>query len=235
MFNISKEGLEIIREFEGFRNTLYTCSADVYTIGYGHAVVNSETSRHLKSTNPGDEEIALAMFPGEISREEAEELLLVDVKPTVMSMSRLIKVPLNQNQIDALVSFTYNVGIGNLKRSTLLKKLNRSDYIGTSDQLPKWRKAKGKILNGLVARRAAEKELFLTPCKPSFQTGCYYGRADYLIYILQIIGDIVYTVRYSPHHRAFSLEALTTEHYAHLDLIRTEDNWMDGIKPTDLL
>ena len=79
---------------------------------------------------------------------------------TEYDVSRLINVPLTENQFGALVSFTYNVGSGNLKASTLRQKLNRGDYAGAADEFPKWRRAGGKILRGLVRRRAAERALF---------------------------------------------------------------------------
>ena len=72
------------------------------------------------------------------------------------------RVKLNQNQFDALVSFTYNLGAGALGSSTLLGKLNRGDFEGAADEFPKWNKAGGKVLNGLVKRRAAERSLFLS-------------------------------------------------------------------------
>lgn len=77
-------------------------------------------------------------------------------------VSDLVKVPLNQNQFDALVSFAFNLGLGNLKSSTLLKKLNASDYIGASKEFERWNRAGGKVLNGLTRRRIAERDLFLS-------------------------------------------------------------------------
>ena len=78
-------------------------------------------------------------------------------------MTQAVKVPLNQNQFDALVSFTYNVGVGALKQSTALRKLNAGDYAGAADALTMWTKFKGKVLAGLVRRRKEERALFLTP------------------------------------------------------------------------
>lgn len=73
----------------------------------------------------------------------------------------MVEVPLNQNQFDALASFTYNLGETNLSSSTLLKKLNAKDYTGASNEFLKWNRAGGKVLNGLVRRREAERNLFL--------------------------------------------------------------------------
>nr|DAD89174.1 MAG TPA: Lysozyme [Siphoviridae sp. ct5Px37] len=85
------------------------------------------------------------------------------------AVSAAVKVPLNQNQFDALVSFTYNVGIGALKQSTALRLLNQGDYTGAADALTMWTKCNGKVLAGLVRRRKEERALFLTPV--TTQTG----------------------------------------------------------------
>ena len=79
-----------------------------------------------------------------------------------VQVNKLVTVLITDNQFDALVSFSYNVGTGNLKRSTLLRKLNMGDYFGAADEFPKWRKANGVILQGLVNRRADERALFLS-------------------------------------------------------------------------
>ena len=75
------------------------------------------------------------------------------------AVKRAVRVPVNENQFAALVSFTYNIGAGSLSRSTLLRKLNDGDYAGAADEFPRWNKAGGRVLNGLVRRRAAEREL----------------------------------------------------------------------------
>ncbi|MGL4733219.1 MAG: lysozyme, partial [Fusobacteriaceae bacterium] len=74
---------------------------------------------------------------------------------------QLVIVKINKNQFDALVSFCYNCGSGNLQTSTLLRKLNAGDYPGAAEEFPRWNRAGGKVLNGLIKRREAEKELFL--------------------------------------------------------------------------
>ena len=96
-----------------------------------------------------------------ISLEEGEALLAQELASVERSVRRLVRVALTQNQFDALVSFTFNLGSGRLQSSTLRSKLNRGDYEGASDELPKWRKAGGKVLLGLVKRRAVERKLFL--------------------------------------------------------------------------
>ena len=101
-----------------------------------------------------------------ITKERAEELLRDDVKRFEGQVLRLVKVPLTQGQFDALVSFTYNLGAGNLSNSTLLRLLNVGDYSGAAAQFDRWVYASGKRLSGLVKRRAAERALFegKTPC-----------------------------------------------------------------------
>lgn len=134
--------LEMIKKFEGFREHPYICPGGQLTIGYGKAIKPGEYTS--------------------ITKGEAEVLLRNTVASFERSVKKLVTVPLNQNQYDALVSFAYNVGIGSFKRSTLLKKLNAGDYTGAADELPKWNKSKGKILKGLVRRREIERNLFLS-------------------------------------------------------------------------
>ena len=139
--NTSKLGLNLIKGFEGFRARAYVCPAGVLTIGYGH------TGKDVK--------------PGmTITEPRGVELLAQDVGRFERAVERLVKVPLAQNQFDALVSFTYNVGEGNLQSSTLLKKLNAKDYSGAAAQFDRWNRGGGKVLTGLVRRRAAERKMF---------------------------------------------------------------------------
>ena len=138
--NISETGIELIKKFEGCVLKAYKCPAGVWTIGYGHTagVKKGQT----------------------ITKTEAENYLKQDLNKYELTVNNLVNVPLNQNQFDALVSFCYNLGAGNLKSSTLLKLLNKEDYIGAAEQFDRWVYAGGKKLSGLVKRRAAEKELF---------------------------------------------------------------------------
>lgn len=137
----SQRGLSLIKSFEGLRLQAYQDAVGVWTIGYG-------TTRGV---NAGMK----------ISKEQAERMLLNDVQRFEPEIERLVGVPLSQNQWDALVSFTYNLGSANLESSTLLRKLNAGDYAGAAEQFPRWSKAGGKVLAGLVRRRAAEQALFL--------------------------------------------------------------------------
>lgn len=137
----SQRGLSLIKSFEGLRLQAYQDAVGVWTIGYG-------TTRGV---NAGMK----------ISKEQAERMLLNDVQRFEPEVERLVTVPLSQNQWDALVSFTYNLGAANLESSTLLRKLNAGDYAAAADQFPRWNKAGGKVLVGLTRRREAERALFL--------------------------------------------------------------------------
>ena len=92
--------------------------------------------------------------------DEAEEQLQRDLKPFAQQIEKAIVVDVNDNQFCALLSFVYNLGIGNFRSSTLLKKLNTGDYRGASLEFPKWNRAGGKVLKGLTRRRLAEQALF---------------------------------------------------------------------------
>tara|TARA_R100000234_G_scaffold103156_1_gene72577 strand:- start:5616 stop:6059 length:444 start_codon:yes stop_codon:yes gene_type:complete len=145
---INAIGLNLIKTFEGFRSEPYFCSAMVPTIGFG-STWSFDGSRVTLSHRP-------------INEAEAEELLLREVANCERAVDRLIKVKLNENEHSALQSFVYNLGSGRLQSSTLRRKINRGDMMGAADEFPKWRRAGGKILKGLVLRRAAERKLFLS-------------------------------------------------------------------------
>ena len=133
--------VELIKEAEGLRLEAYLPTPnDVWTIGYGHT----------KTAKPGMR----------ITKAGAEKLLLHDLAWVEATIDKYVKVPLNQNQYDALASFIYNVGATAFRRSTLLKLLNAGDYEGAAEQFPRWNKQKGKVLRGLTARRQKEKTLF---------------------------------------------------------------------------
>ena len=133
--------IPLIKEFEGCKLKAYKCPADVWTIGYGHTYGVKE----------GDE----------ITQQEADRLLADDVNSFTAGVQRLVTSDINRNQLGALVSFAFNLGLGNLRHSTLLKLLNAGDFVGAANQLPRWNKAAGKVLPGLTRRREAEKQLFL--------------------------------------------------------------------------
>lgn len=148
--NISDEGLRLIKSFEGYLTkqpdgscTAYLCPARVPTIGWGCT-----------------EGVKLGM---RWTLEEAEAGLKREIAKFEAAVNRLVTVPLNQNEFDALVSFAYNVGEGGLAKSTLLKKLNREDRSGAAQQFHRWKRGGGRVLRGLVSRRAREAALFLKP------------------------------------------------------------------------
>ncbi|KVJ11159.1 lysozyme [Enterobacter asburiae] len=143
----SEKGIALIKQFEGCKLTAYQDSVGVWTIGYGW-------------TQPVDgKPIGAGMT---IKQETAERLLKTGLVSYESDVSRLVKVGLTQGQFDALVSFTYNLGVRSLSTSTLLRKLNAGDYAGAADEFLRWNKAGGKVLNGLTRRREAERALFLS-------------------------------------------------------------------------
>lgn len=96
-----------------------------------------------------------------ISKQMSYDLLDQDAAIAARAVNKSVVVPLNQNQFDALVDFTFNLGVGNFQSSTLLKKLNARDFAGAANEFPRWNKAQGQVLAGLTKRRNKEKELFL--------------------------------------------------------------------------
>jgi len=143
----SDKGIALIKQFEGCKLTAYQDSVGVWTIGYGW-------------TQPVDGKPIRAGMT--IKQETAERLLKTGLVSYESDVSRLVKVGLTQGQFDALVSFTYNLGARSLSTSTLMRKLNASDYAGAADEFLRWNKAGGKVLNGLSRRREAERALFLS-------------------------------------------------------------------------
>ncbi len=137
---INDDGLALIKTFEGLHLTPYLCPGKIWSIGYGH----TRTVRAGMTITP----------------DEADALLQDDLRLAERAVQRLVAVPLNDNQFSALVSFTYNVGIGNFENSTLLKLLNRGWYEQVPAQLTRWNNANGEALGGLSRRRAAEGQLW---------------------------------------------------------------------------
>lgn len=168
MREINQSGLDLIKSFEGIEDgnpttvnlDPYIDPVGIWTIGWGHAIRrNGEFLRGIAKRAQ-----AFALYPGGITKQQAEDLLRGDVLDFCRDVEALVKVSLNDNQFAALVSFQFNTG--GLKGSTLLRKLNAGDYAGAANQFAAWNKGtvRGKkvVLNGLVRRRSAEKQLFLT-------------------------------------------------------------------------
>ena len=137
----SEKGLALIRQFEGLRLSAYKCSANVASIGYG-------TTAGVKMGQT-------------ITREEAEQRLRADAQRFADHIAALVKVPLNQNQTDALIAFVYNIGPTAFAKSTMLKLINRGLIEDAANQFLRWNRAGGEVLAGLTRRRMAERDLFL--------------------------------------------------------------------------
>ena len=137
---ISAEGLALIKKFEGCELEAYQDAVGVWTIGYGH----------IKGVKEGMT----------ITKQQAEEMLEEELIEYENYVKEAVKYQLDQCMFDALVSWTYNLGPSNLNYSTLLKVLNAGDYDGVPEQIKRWNKAGGKVLQGLVRRREAEALLF---------------------------------------------------------------------------
>lgn len=140
---IGAKGIALVKEFESCRLEAYLPTPDdVPTIGWGST----------KGVKLGDV----------WTQEQADAALLDDLEDAENCVNRQVKVPLQQEEFDALVSLVFNIGCGNFSGSTLLRKLNDSDYDGASQEFQRWCKQKGKVLTGLVRRRFAEAKLFNT-------------------------------------------------------------------------
>lgn len=142
MMKMSAAGMELLKKSEGFRNRVYLDVAGQPTIGYGHRLLHPDS------------------FPNGISEEQAANLLLCDVRDAEQAVERLVRVPLDQGQFDALVDFCFNLGAGKLASSTLLKVLNAGRYDQAVEQLLRWNHAGGRVCAALTLRREAEAELW---------------------------------------------------------------------------
>lgn len=144
---INAAGLEIVKHFEGVRLKAYQDSVGVWTIGYGHT-----SSAGAPNVTPGLT----------ITQAEAESILKKDLGIFEKGVTDALRVSVNDNQFSSLVSFSFNVGLGNLRSSTLLRKLNGGDTSGAANEFTRWTYAGGQQLPGLVRRRNAERALFLS-------------------------------------------------------------------------
>lgn len=144
---LSEKGFNLITKYEGLKLDAYVCPAGLWTVGYGSTILNGR--RVTEKDTITVEQAKQALY----------DHLENEVYPVLMNT---VKVPLNQNQFDALCSFIYNVGSGLFMQSTLLKKLNIHDYSGASREFKRWVYAAGKKLNGLITRRLEEEALFIS-------------------------------------------------------------------------
>ncbi|WP_208436979.1 lysozyme [Bartonella taylorii] len=157
MRKISKEGLAMIKQWEGLRLSAYKDAIGVWTIGYGHTSSAGKPFVHKGMT---------------VTEEQAENVLCQDLKQFENAVEQAVQVSLTNEQFAALVSFCYNIGTAAFCNSTLLKKLNNGEYEAVPSELQKWTKAGGKRLQGLVHRRAAEAGLWAKGAyvSPNYQT-----------------------------------------------------------------
>ncbi len=139
---VPQPAIDLIKRFEGLKLSAYQDSVGVWTIGYG-------------STHDVTEGM-------QISPVEAEDRLQRDIADHARGVIRYIRVPLNDGEYGALVSFAFNLGVGALQRSTLRQKLNRGEYHAAAEEFPRWSYAGGRWLRGLYRRRLAEQALFLS-------------------------------------------------------------------------
>lgn len=152
MASLSERGIDLIIRFEGFRPDWYQCSANVWTIGYGHA----EKERDGRVT---DEDLP-AGYEAPLSEEEAADLLARDLSQYERTVEDSVEVELSQNQFDALTSFCYNVGSGAFRGSTLLKRINEGNHEEAAEQFLRWKYVDGEVAQGLLRRREAEAALY---------------------------------------------------------------------------
>lgn len=145
---LSDAGIDFIAKFEGRRMAVYLDPVGLPTVGVGHLLTAAE-----KKKWPVGHKLSTA---------EVNELFRKDVKRFEDAVNSKVKVPLRQNEFDALVSLAFNIGTGALSKSTVLRRLNAGDRHGAADAFLSWNKAGGRVLNGLTRRRKAEREMFLS-------------------------------------------------------------------------
>jgi lysozyme len=169
---LSKVGADLMHKYEGYRTRPYLCPANIWTIGYGH-VLYQEQIRLPMVRPPGKTKADIPMIRSEMalkpedfrvwSKQEIDDLFSDDVASFERGVLRLVPGSAGrQGRFDALVSFAFNVGLGNLQRSTIRIKANRGEWEEAADAFLLWNKAGGKVLPGLDRRRKDERALFLS-------------------------------------------------------------------------
>jgi lysozyme len=165
---LSKAGTDLMHRYEGFRSRPYLCPARIWTIGYGHVLYQSQIRLPVARTENYvgfiRKEYPLRPEDNRVwTKNEIEELFAADVASFERGVLRLVPgCAGHQGRFDALVSFAFNAGLGNLQRSQIRIRANRGDIEGAADAFMQWTKAGGRELPGLVKRRADERRLFLT-------------------------------------------------------------------------
>jgi lysozyme len=164
---LSPKGEALMHRYEGFRSKPYLCPAHIWTIGYGHVLYQQQIRLPVvrKEGYAGTlrNEFPLAAQDNRVwTKTEIDELFRSDVQTFERGVLRLVPgVSGRQGAFDALVSFAFNAGLGNLQRSQIRMRANRDDWEGAAEALMDWVKGGGRILPGLVKRREAERALFL--------------------------------------------------------------------------
>jgi lysozyme len=158
-----------MHRFEGCRNKAYLCPAHIWTIGYGHVLYQDQIRLPMARVEGKEVAMIRKEYPLRAedarvwSKEEIDQLFRDDVQSFERGVLRLVPGCVGrQGAFDALVSFAFNAGLGNLQRSQIRMRANRGDWEGAAEALMDWTKGGGKVLPGLVKRRQAEKELFLS-------------------------------------------------------------------------
>jgi lysozyme len=148
---INQATVDLVKQFEGFRAEAYKCPAGVWTIGYG---------------TTAQANVGIVPVSGmKITEAEAEGYLQKGLDKCASEIKPSISAPINDNEFGAFVSLAYNIGSGAFKRSSALRKFNAGDKQGAANAILMWNKAGGKVLKGLVRRREAERDLFLSPVR----------------------------------------------------------------------
>lgn len=146
---LSQKGLELIKQFEGLSLTPYVCDGNINTIGYGNTYYTN------------GKKVTLQDKP--ITKQQAEELLKNSLSTYEKAVDSFCRDDISQRNFDALVSLAYNIGVGNLQKSTLIKKVNANPKDPSiKDEFLKWNKANGRVLAGLTKRRQAEANLYFS-------------------------------------------------------------------------
>jgi lysozyme len=156
---VSPKAIEMVKHHEGVRFKPYRCPARLYTVGVGHVMYPEQGRLKIEDRDgfplrPEDNRVW--------TKDEVDAILKADLARFEKGVATYCTVPLTQGMFDALVSFSFNVGLGTLQRSTLRSKLNRGDKLGAADELLKYCLGGGKILKGLQNRRIDERAMFLS-------------------------------------------------------------------------
>lgn len=146
---LTTDTVDLVKKWEGLRLSPYLCSAGVPTIGYGATFLTDGSKVTLQTPA--------------ITRDEAERLLMMQLAIFRRGVANQVRVQLNANQAGALISFAFNLGLGRLQSSTLLRRVNQGDFMEAANQFMVWVNAGGRRLQGLVNRRTEEREMFLRP------------------------------------------------------------------------